>query len=151
MFHSPNGPLHVKRIYQNFTYIFQIHVWVNWHTSTVLFACALAFKRMIAQNSMSSRAFLLVRGMIQYLVHPKGKFWSFFFNKSFRMSYWHLIKPFGLPRTLYWAFVTDIPTKNPVKNRQLFQPEPTTSRLTRQTGRFQSKKMKKNLRNHIFT
>jgi hypothetical protein len=41
---------------------------------------------MIAQNSMWNRAYLLVQGMIQYLVPPKGKFWSLFFNKSYRMS-----------------------------------------------------------------
>ncbi len=84
-----------------------------------LFTCALAFKRMIAHNSMWNRAFLLVQGTIQYLVHPKGKFWSFFFNKSFRMSSWHLIKPLGLPRTLYWASVIDIPPKNPIKTNTI--------------------------------
>jgi hypothetical protein len=29
---------------------------------------------------------LVVQGTIQYLKHPKGKFWSNFFNKSFMMS-----------------------------------------------------------------
>jgi hypothetical protein len=73
--------------------------------------------RFVFQKDDSSKYYveqgiLLVQGTIQYLVHPKGKFWSFFFNKSFRISSWHLIKPFGLPRALYWASVIDIPPKN---------------------------------------
>jgi hypothetical protein len=63
---SPNGPLKVESMYQNFTYIFQTYMWAILHTLNVLFAYTLAFKRIaqyalalkkIAQNSMQKMAF----------------------------------------------------------------------------------------------
>ncbi len=40
----PNGPLNVRIMLWNFTYIFQTYIWTVWHTSNVPHPCALTFE-----------------------------------------------------------------------------------------------------------
>ncbi len=62
---------------------------------------------------------------VQCLVHPTGRFWSFFFNKTFRISYWHLIEQLWTLRRgigAIWknnVFSTGPPTKSKWKRCNL--------------------------------